>query len=283
MDFLLDIGLFLLGVGITLLVLWFQERSAIVYVDCYLNDDENPHTINCRVKNVGRGEAKDVYIGFNHSIPLDTVLISKPEIGSEIVEANNPPNPTLSPNASKYTKAFAIRLPRVAAKSNVEFSITTTHQDNIRASDQIQVLHYEIGLVLHEFINRIIKDNSELQSNIDLDIIQQARIKRSNLFTPGNYSYQEGSFPIHFLTEKDNQALAMLNDLTKKFKAGYVDVFKTGKEFKAPVIRIKTLESDCTYAIFPPFVKTYVEAAVRTQELVEKGTMFIYPPVPDEY
>lgn len=283
MQIFADIGFFLLGAALTLFIVWYQERHPDVAVSCQSNTEGDPATITCRVINAGRGEARDVYVGFNHSYPLDTLVVASPEIGAEIVPSNNPPDPTVLPLASEHIQAFAVRLPRVPAKKSIEFQVQTANDDNGRAAKQILRLREEIHGLLASFGDRILEEHPEFSEDWDLARIMQARAKQENLFEPGNFSYEEGTFPIEYVDEGDKLALAVLDDLTRKYKAGYSDIFQTGREYKAPVIRIRTADGERTYATLPPFIKAYVEMRVSASQLKERKPIAVQPPIPESY
>ena len=114
-------------------------------------------------------------------------------------------------------------------------------------------------------------------------MIHRGRLKRENFFNPGKYSYEKGRLPIRFITEREQFAAALNQDLYKRYKKEFIDVFKGRSKFKAPVLRIITSGGESTYAIMPPYVGTYIDFAVRVLELKEKGAIFVQPPIPSSY
>lgn len=109
-------------------------------------------------------------------------------------------------------------------------------------------------------------------------------MKEENLFTPAQLSYEKGRVTISSLTEEELLANAINQDLYAKYKKDFIDIYQGRPEFKAPVIRIKTTLGESTYAVFPPYVKTYVEMSVPIDEVKNAGgTLALTVPVPKSY
>jgi len=279
----IEIGLGIAAILIAILIAVIQGRSPDVSVECNLDSNNDPTCIVCTVLNRGLAEAKDVYVGFNNMLLLGTTIFSRPELGLELIEANLPPDPILFPHAAHLTKAFSVRIPRVSRKSKVTFQVKTIDKDNIRAAEQVLRIREEIINVLTAFGERLSAHHSEDYSKWDAPSIIQGRIKQENFFTPGKFSYAKGEFPVIFINDDEGLALASNQDLYSKYKKEHIDVFATGKEFKAPVLRIKTPTGESTYAIFPPYVKTSIEMIVSRKEIAANGGVSMPPPVPESY
>lgn len=281
---MIGIGIGIVGMLIGVLIAVIQGRSPDVSVECKLDPNNDPSCIECTVFNKGLAEAKDVYVGFNNMLPLDTTIFFLPELGLELHEANLPPDPNILPHVAHLTKAFSVRIPRVARKSEITFQVKTINKDNIRAANQVLRIREEIINILTTFGERLSLYHSEEYSKWDAPTIIQARIKQENFFTPGKFSYVNGQFPVVFISDDDELALAANQDLYSKYKKEHVDVFSSSKEFKAPVLRIKTPRGESAYAIFPPYVNTFTEVMiVPLNEISKKGSISIAPPVPESY
>lgn len=283
MDMALEVSLFLAGLAVGLFILWYQERYPVLTVTCDVDEEASPQAIYCRVKNDGRGQARDVFVGFNRSYPAGTLLVAKPEFGLEVVPSNSPPDPNMLPLASEHIQAFAVKIPRIPPKTEIEFQVRTSDPDNNRASEQIVRLREEIRAVLSEFGAQVVEEHPEYASGWDLDAAMSARGKEENIFRPGIYVFEEGSESVEFLNQEDTLALAVLDDLYRKFKPEFKEVFETGKSFKAPVLKINTAEGERTFARMPPFVKTGVEFQVSLSEMRKRKPIILQPPIPDSY
>lgn len=281
----MDVGIAIgvLGILITILIAFVHSRTPAIDVYCALASTEEPSIICCTVKNTGSAEAKDIYVGFNNMLLLETTLFSKPELGMELLESNQLPDPNLYPTSSILTKAFSVFIPRVPARSEVEFQIKSLNADNLRAARQVLRIRKEIEEVLTSFGEQLSVDFAHEYSKWDGPSVIEGRRKEECFFTPGEFSYSKGSNPVQFLSETEKHASAVHGDLYRRFKPKYQAIFETGRSFKAPVLRIRTPQGESTYGAFPPYVNTYVEVAVSTQELKEKGSMFVTPPVPSSY
>lgn len=279
----LSIGIGLAGIFIGILIALMQGRSPDISVECKLDQSNDPSCIECIVRNNGLAEAKNVYVGFNNMLLLDTTIFSLPELGLELHEANMPPNPNTLPHMANLTKAFSVRIPRVARKSEIAFQVKTIDKDNIRAAKQVLRIREEIINVLTTFGERLSLHHSEEYSKWDAPSIIKGRIKQENFFTPGEFSYVKGRFPVVFISDDEELALAANQDLYSKHKKEHIDVFSSGKKFKAPVLRIRTPSGEGTYAIFPPYVNTFIDVAVSGKAITEKGSVFVVPPVPKSY
>lgn len=279
----LGTGIGIAGILIGILIAVIQGRSPNISVECKLNPNNDPDCIECIVLNRGLAEAKDVYVGFNNMLLLGTTIFSRPELGLELIEANLPPDPNAFPHVAHLTKAFSVRIPRVAKKSEINFQIKTIDKDNLRAAGQVLRIREEIINVLTAFGERLSAHHSEEYSKWNAPSIIQGRIKQENFFSPGKFSYIKGEFLVEFFSYDEKLALAANQDLYSKYKKENIDVFSAGKKFKAPVLRIRTPSGESTYAIFPPYVNTSVEIIASRKEIKEKGGVSISPPVPETY
>lgn len=284
MQFLVGTLLGMVGILVTIIIFLIQERSPDISVECHPLPNGDRCALECIVNNSGRKAAEDVYIGFTRTLPLGTrVLTTSPEIPVQLIEAETPPDPNLLPTAAMLLRALAVHIPKVPAKTSLTFQVRTTDPDNQRAAKQLERIHDEIVKVLQAFGERLTTTHPEDAKNWDFNALISTRIKQENLFTPGKFSYEKGRFPIAFLTDEEERAIALNQDLYARYKAEFIDIYQNLREFKAPVVRIKTAQGERTYAIFPPYIKTYIEAKVPVSQLKEKGPIVIQPPVPESY
>lgn len=137
--------------------------------------------------------------------------------------------------------------------------------------------------VLLAFIDRLSKTYPDTVKEWHKESVLNAQIKSESFFTPAVLPYENGRRNVSLLNDVEQLANAVNQDLYAKYKKQFIDVFQGGKDFKAPVVRIKTSQGHSTYALFPPYVSTYVEMAVATQQLAKDGTVNIPIPVAKEY
>lgn len=283
MDFVVGTLLAIIGILITIIIARYQERSPKISVECHPLPDGDPSAIDCVVSNSGGRAAQDVYVGFTKMLPVGTKVFASPETMVQMIESENPPDPNLTPSTAMSSRAFAIHVPRVAPEDKVVFQVRTIDPDNQRAAKQLTRIREEIIKTLRAFGERLTETNPKEAKNWDIESLISARIKRENLFAPGKFSYDGGRFPITLITEEEEQASALNQDLYARYKANFIDIYQNRPEFKAPVVRIETEEGKRTYAIFPPYLRTYVEAQVPVSQLKRQGTVLVYPPVPESY
>lgn len=281
-------GAFIVAAGGIWLAYGWQQRqkqsaSSEVTVECRLLPEGKPSGLECVVHNSGQGEARDVYVGFNNMLPLGTRVFADPEIGAELVEAELPPDPEVSPYTAALTRAFAVRIPRVTPEDSVKFQVHTTDPDNQRAAQQVVRIRFEKQKILRAFGERITEVHPEEAKRWNLDVLISENVKRENFFTPGFFSYEKGRLPVDFLTEEEQLAAAVNQELYSRYKSEFIDIYQNRPEFKAPVVRIKTSEGIRTYAIFPPYLKTKILGTVSMKTLRERGRVHVYPPVPESY
>jgi hypothetical protein len=139
-------------------------------------------------------------------------------------------------------------------------------------------------MVLTDFYDQLSSRHAREISNINLEDVLSHRVKQENFFKPDKFSYEKGRFKVEFVNQNETLAAAINKDLYSKYKKEFIKVFQGRPRFKAPVIRIKTSEGSSTYAIFPPFVNTYLEFLVPTSEFKgAEGSIFVKPPVPKSY
>ena len=275
-----------IGLALTIFGLWLtirQIRSPNLEVICNPPDDGNPASLNCEIRNTGRGEAKHVSVSFTFSLPLETNVLASPEVGARIVEAQQIPDPHQHPASAALLMAFRIEIPRVAAKDTVKFRVTTANEDNQRAAKHIVKIRREISSIITELGSAIKRKYPDEGKDWNTDLIISARIKGENLFRPGRFSYEKGRKDILYITEEEQLAMASEQDLVSRYKKEFINVFQNRPEFKAPVIRVRTPQGDSTYAIFPPHVRTSLIFEVSRRKIREAGGLIVYPPVPKSY
>ncbi|MBI5521079.1 MAG: hypothetical protein HY910_00525 [Desulfarculus sp.] len=271
-DFWIGLGVGILGICVTIVIFIYQEREPRISVECELDKDANPSVIHCTVHNSGRGEGKDIYLGFNGILPAQTMLFSNPEYGIEIHETPHKIS-VLSdyPNSSKILVAFSVFIPRISKKSRIDFEIKTMHPQNIRASKQIVIIRKDIENIIRNFYQRLYETGRTSAITFDVSTLISARHKEENFFHPGTFSYKSGKFPITFFTDDEKISNAIHSDLYAKYKARDIDLFKSSSSYEAPLLRITTVEGEANVTIFPPYVSSYVIAQANLSEIKEKG------------
>jgi hypothetical protein len=272
------------GALFTIMAVLYQERSPSLEILCSPPKDGNPSVLACVMTNSGRAEARDIFVSFNNMLPLDTKVQANPELGITIQESERPPDPQIFPEEAKLQKAFAVRIPRIAVKDSISFQVTTSNADNLRTAQHILRIRESIKNVLKAFGERLSQTYPEDAKKWDFDTVLSARIKEENFFMPAHLSYEKGREEIKVLSESERLAKATNQDLYAKYKKEFIDIYQGRPEFKAPVIRIKTLQGESTYASFPPYIKTCVEMLTRipTKEEIRKarGTLTVDLPIP---
>ncbi len=276
-QFWLGLGI---GAALTVGIAWYQRQVPSLELT-FSVPDSFPTSLVCRVSNAGRGQATNVVLSFTFMLPVGTQVFADAEVLASLEEASSPPDPVASPNAAKLRRAFAVRVPRIAPRDSIEFEVCTTDPDNVRAAEQIVRIRNEIERVLAEFGGRLAARDATAASHWNLPLIMSGRAKTDSPFHPAVLSYDRGRFPVSVLTPAEEEAAACCQDLYAAFKPTLLEVFQGRPEFKAPVVRIKTADGIRTYAIFPPFVSTYVEAIVRKPQKGER--VLVYPPLPESY
>jgi hypothetical protein len=272
------------GALINLAGVLYQDRTPELQINFSSVENGDPCILTSTITNSGRAEARDVFVSFNNMLPLDTKVLASPELGITILESENPPDPMMHPQEAKLQKAFAIRIPRIAAKDTIRFQVITSNVDNQRAGKQILRIREAIKDVLQDFGGRLSKTSPEDAKKWNFDAVLSARTKDENLFTPAQISYEKGRATISSFTEEERLANAINQDLYAKYKKDFIDIYQGRPEFKAPVIRIKTTLGESTYAVFPPYVKSYVEMSVPIDEVKKAGgTLNVTVPVPKSY
>lgn len=272
-----------IGIIVTVLVVLYQDREPDLSVRCFLDETADPSKIHCEIINSGREEARNIILSFNNLLPKETKIFAKPELGLSLNPSESIPNAQKHPELAKVSTAFIVKIPRVSADDKITFAIGTLNSDNLRAAKQVLRIRSRIKEVLIEFYDKLKNTYPEETQNLIIADILSERFKKENFFNPDKYSYEKGRFPVSFVSEKDQFAAAINQDLCARYKKEFIDVFKGRSEFKAPVLRIITSDGESTYAIMPPYVGTYIVFAVPVTELKEKGVMMVQPPIPSSY
>jgi hypothetical protein len=161
--------------------------------------------------------------------------------------------------------------------------MSTVDPDNKRAAAQLQRIQAEVKKALDDFGERLAKTNPADAQRWHVDDVWNAHRKRDCFFSPAKYSFETGRRDVSFLTEGELLAEAVNADLYPRYKARFIDIYQKRPEFHAPVVRIITKAGDLTYALYPPYVRSYVNMAVPAAPLQQQGSIFLRPPVPKEY
>lgn len=261
----------------------YQNKTPLLGVAFSSTEGGDPTILVCTISNRGRAEARDVFLSFNNMLPLDTKILASSELGVTLVESEAPPDPQNYPEQAKVQKAFAVRIPRIAASDTISFHLVTLNDDNRRAGKQMLRIREEGQRVLLAFIDRVSAGYPSEVKQWQKQAVFNAQMKNENFFSPGVLSYENGRQQIAILSETEQLANALNQDLYARYKKQFIEVFQGGPQFKAPVVRIKTASGDSTYALYPPYVSTYVDLSVPMQELLRQGASTVQVPVPKEY
>jgi hypothetical protein len=283
LEFFIGLGIGVLGIIVTLLVAKFQNRKACVSVTAHPKKEGYSHTIICEIKNSGNKSASNILLGFNKYILVDTKIYASPEIGAKMIESDTLPDVNSFENESAFVKAFAIEIPLIAAQDKFSIKIETTDPDNLRASHQNQKIRGEVFEILNDFYERVKEKYPKIGTKLDVEIFKSYLIKNDNFFRPGQFSYEQGRFPIKYFTEEEKLAKATNRDIIKLFKRELGDVFLNRKEFIAPVVKFKSNKGEDTMAIFSPYVKTSLAIVIPRNKIVLGEKMIVSPPIPESY
>lgn len=278
-----SIGLTLAAILLAVAIWRHQERKPALTTYCSQPTDGDPTAIVCRITNTGRAESRDVRIGFNNMLPLDTQVIAPPDTGARIEPAAMMPHPAQSPNAARLQLAFSVVIPRIPARTSVEFSLRTLNPDNARAGVQTTRLQGVMEQVLRRFGQCLETIYGGPPHGWDLELVMAGHRKRQSFFLPGAIVYELGRYPVRWITEAEELALAVHQDYYGRHKGDCVESFQTEAPFKAPVVRIQASDGPSTYVVFPPYLQTFVSGAMSLSELKAKGRVSIMPPAPESY
>lgn len=64
----------LIGLAVAFAIAWYQERSPELEVVAAVDTGGRPDVLRCVVLNMGRRAATNVQVGFNRTLPLQTVV-----------------------------------------------------------------------------------------------------------------------------------------------------------------------------------------------------------------
>lgn len=272
----------IIGIIFSVGTAFYQDKHPILQVICDVTETGDPSILKICVTNSGRLEAKDIYLSFTDVLPFETEVYGRPEYGLQIIESKTLPDPYLHPEIAKTQKAFSIFIPRIAAHDSIKFEVHTQNIDNKRAAKQILLIREEIEVILNDFVAKV-KERYPEYARWNIQSLIASRIKEESFFLPAKVSYESGVFDISFFTDEEIYARALNMELYPKYKKQFINVFKERRSFIAPVIRTKTNNSNSTLAIFPPYVSTYLNFRIPSNELILNDSLLIYPPIPEKY
>lgn len=260
---------------------WYKlaERDPILSAECTIIDKSAPCTLNCVVKNSGRGESRDILLSFEKMLPLETKLIGSPETGVKIEESQTLPNPIVEPTSATLLTAFSVSIPRIAANDSVSFQITTTHPINRTAGKEVLVIHDEIVSIMTALLEELSKKDLIDTKDYNIKAAEVALSKLENFYKPGKLSYEKGRNKIKFITEEEIKAWDEIRNLWFAHQPLGGKILKGRPSFKAPKVLIKTDEGEGHYAILPPYVSSPYDGKVSDKllkEIREKGLDVIF-------
>jgi hypothetical protein len=155
--------------------------------------------------------------------------------------------------------------------------------DNIRAARHLLVIRKEMVEILHAFGQGLSEASPGDAKTWILKDQLSALSKSQNFFVPGVLSSERGYQDIQFLTEDERVAQAVNSDLYSRYRQSFIEIYQNRPTFKAPVVRIKTAHGASTAAIYPRYVRTYVEFTAKREDMHKKGGLVLPPPIPDDY
>ncbi len=256
-----------LGVLVTISIAVYQTREPNISVRCETNEHGSPDKLVCYVDNHGRGEAKDIYVAFTEFIPIDTEVISAPEVNAKLIPVKSPPDPNLNPNSSKVTTAFSIYIPRVSAKDSVNFTVQTFNSDNIKTAKHTLNIKGETEHVL-KAVGSLLSKKYPVDYKIwDMQGVLSMWIKRANFFNPYKYSYSKGRFDVDFISDFEITANAVNNDFIIEHKDEFKEIFYK-KDFIMPIIKYISVNGESTYSKVHPYFTFCTPPLVITQDII---------------
>ena len=261
----------------------YQGATPLLDISCSPPKDDDFSRLGCTVENRGRAEARDVLVGFNHSLPLETRIIADPDLGITLTSANSPPNPTTNPMAASTILAFSVAIPRVPPKAQVHFEVATHNADNRRAAKQLARIRAVQQSILSDFTKVLRERFPDKAKDWKLEALLAFHAYDGNFFKPDRYSYELGRYPVKLLPEEHQAAKARDDEIYAEFKPRFREIWQGRPPFAAPVIRIETATGPSTYATFPADVRTCIFAAISRRELLSKDQVELSPPVPEQY
>ena len=251
-----------------------SEKEPYLSAECELMDSIDPTTLKCIIENSGNGEARDVLVSFEKMLPLGTKLISSPEDGLTLIEAQILPNPILDPTSAPLLTAFSIKIPRISSLDKVSFKITTTHPENSKAAKEVLLIHTEIVDVMDSLIRILSKKNLIDPNQHSIQEAKGALSKLENFFAPSIISYENGKQTIQFITDNEKKAWDDIGDLWVNHEPLQKEILDGRPTFKSPEVLIKTDEGESYYLIMPPYVSSTHSGKMSgklLKEIMEKG------------
>lgn len=246
-----------LAILISFVIFFYQERRPDLQVTFDPPIDGDASILNCTITNTGRAEARDVYLSFNLSLPLDTKVLASPELGLTIQEADKPPNPALGVFAAKLQKAFAVHIPRVPIRDPIQFQVATTHPDNKREALQMIRVQQEIRGILSDFYQFLFQNNPTDGKKLDYKQVISYQLKDTNFFEPALLSYEQGRATVSVFSEGEKAANAAFGDLRTKYEKEFQSIVDKRQEIRAPIVKLKTIEGEFSFPIMVDLVKNY--------------------------
>lgn len=248
---------FIVGLALGFLFFFLGDRHPNILVSCSLNENADPHILKCLAENKGRKESKDIYISFLNQFPANTKIVAEPQYAISIDATNEIINPNFSPKLAEISTAFRLHIPRVSARSKIKFEVFSDNKGNIQAGKQLLKINEETSLILEEFGKNLKEKYSNESEYWKIEDIKSSRLKEINFFSPGKFSYEKGQFEVDFFSSKEIKASAVNQDIYKKYKKEFIEIFQNRPSFSAPVVNILKTNSNTTFiAIYPPYVKT---------------------------
>lgn len=284
MDFWIGLGFGILGIIITIAIFLYQERAPKLNVICRLKEDNDPSIIECEIINSGRAEASGLSIGFRRWMPYGATIVAAPEYGLELTKSLVSRDiADMFPTYAENILAFAVKVPLVPKKSSVKFSLVAADEDNLRAAKQLTKIKEIASDRLSKFTTRLLDKYLLGMPTFRIDMLINGEAKRAALFSPSDFLCEQGKLPIQFISEEEDLALRIHQDIYSQFKKDNMDIFDGSIQLQAPVIKVSTSQGYSTVAIMGAYVSTYVLSSFVVSDVAKGEPVKIPFEIPEKY
>lgn len=212
-----------------------------------MSDDISPCQLTCEIENTGNAAAKNVTVGFDAILPVDTQIIAAADEELTLKRSDTFPPPNPDAFYDMGVRAFTIKTPKIPPKTKLSFTLLTTRGTNIAACNQVKKIHEVRREIATEFCNEMSESGSVTPAQLAaLDLAFSAMAKRECLYHPDKVSSDDDRETVIFITPSETRSLAMLNMAIKKAVSTYDEVRKRKNECMAAVFSVEQADGTST-------------------------------------
>jgi hypothetical protein len=206
------------------------------------------------VENTGNVAARDVAMGLDALLPVQTQLDASPDLDIDLKRSHSIPPMDQMVAYIMGTRAFTVEIPLVPAKASISFTLETTLDTNVAACKQLM----KIGEIRREIITDFSKKVLEMKVVTpvqlpDVEVLVSAFAKKDCLFHPDKVRSEQRRQDVTFITPTEIRSFEMFREAVNDARSVYAEIVNSKDECMTPVFTVEQSDgTDTVFGLYPP-------------------------------